>query len=371
MKSSCMALLVMALGGVLAGSAQEAQSGYEVAKPGYAYEFPRDHFNHPSFQTEWWYYTGNLRAADGHRFGYELTFFRQGVNRATEAKSQWSVSDIYFAHLALSDLDGGKFYHTERLNRAGPGLAGASLEQARVWNGNWEVRWTNDEQRLRAVCDAFSLQFSMKSAKPPVMHGTNGVSQKAEGAGHASHYVSFTRLETGGTIRLGPKSFEVTGSSWMDHEFFTNSLSTDEAGWDWLSVQFQDQTELMLYRLRHKDGSVDRFSSGTYVKRDGQALHLNAADFQMLPTGENWRSPSNGAVYPIAWQVAVPKLGLEFAVRTRLKSQEITGLRQQSPSYWEGAVEIQAKTNGGPQIGAGYLELTGYDSPLPLSDLPH
>jgi predicted secreted hydrolase len=41
---------------------------YRTALPGYRYEFPRDHFNHPDFQTEWWYYTGNLKAADGHRF---------------------------------------------------------------------------------------------------------------------------------------------------------------------------------------------------------------------------------------------------------------------------------------------------------------
>jgi len=366
MRNRVLGLLVIALC-VLLGSAQEQGNEYAIAKPGYIYEFPRDYFDHPAFQTEWWYYTGNLRARDGHRFGFELTFFRQGVNRSASATSVWSVRDIYFAHLALSDLDGGKFYHTERINRAGPALAGASLEQKRVWNGNWEVRWVQDQQLLGAVCPAFSLEFSMRPAKPPIIHGQSGVSQKAEGAGHASHYVSLTRLTTSGTIHLGGESFAVTGSSWMDHEFFTNSLSADEAGWDWLSVQFENQTELMLYRLRHKDGSVDRFSSGTYVSQAGKALHLAQRDFQMTATGETWRSPSTGAIYPVAWDVAVPSLGMKFRVRTPLKSQEISGQAKEAPSYWEGAVEIGSASSGEGNNGVGYLELTGYDSPVPLT----
>src|SRR5258708_28675538 len=116
---------------------------YKAALPGYRYEFPRDHFNHPGFQTEWWYYTGNLRSAEGRHFGFELTFFREALSREgpKDLQSPWNVQDLYLAHLALSDLDGGQFHHRERINRAGPGLAGASAETARVWNGNWQVQW--------------------------------------------------------------------------------------------------------------------------------------------------------------------------------------------------------------------------------------
>ncbi len=133
-----------------------ALAQYQQALPGYQYEFPRDHFDHPDYKTEWWYYTGNLKAADGHRFGFELTFFRQGVNRQGQAAGDWNVRDLYLAHLALSDLDGGHFYHTERLNRAGPGLAGASLQSQRVWNGNWQVQWTNGRQELQAMDSDFA-----------------------------------------------------------------------------------------------------------------------------------------------------------------------------------------------------------------------
>lgn len=360
MKSKAFSLVCL----LLIAAASSAQ--YQTAQPGYRYQFPKDHFNHPEFQTEWWYYTGNLKAADGRKFGFELTFFRQGVNRDA-ASGTWVVSDLYFAHLALSDLNGREFYHTERFNRAGPGLAGASLDQMRVWNGNWQVQWKANQQLLQAVEPRFALQFVMESAKLPVVHGENGVSQRAAGDGHASHYISFTRLLTSGTITSNRKSFMVTGTSWMDHEFFTNSLGANEAGWDWLSLQFDDQSELMLYRLRHKDGSVDPYSSGTFVDHEGKALHLKAGDFQLTPQAEVWRSPASNATYPIAWNIAIPTLGLELAVRTPLKAQEITGKTKESPNYWEGAIEIAGKKNGASITGVGYLEMTGYDHPLPLS----
>ncbi len=171
-------------------SAMPLTAQYEMALPGYHYQFPRDYFNHPAYRTEWWYYTGNLKSADGHRFGFELTFFRQGVSRDHPKTSDWDIQDIYLAHLALSDLDGGHFYHTQRTNRAGPGLAGASEQLAKVWNGNWQVQWTNGEQQLQAITDNFALRFAMRSRKPPVIHGKNGVSQKsAAGTGLTLHLI--------------------------------------------------------------------------------------------------------------------------------------------------------------------------------------
>ncbi len=142
--------------------------GYRLALPGYRYEFPRDHFNHPEFRTEWWYYTGNLRTEAGRRFGFELTFFRHNIDRGESAPGVWDVRDAWFAHLALSDIDGGRFFHTERLNRAGPGLAGADRAQSRVWNGNWQVRWLPDgraSQQMQAIAERFSVKLTLTSRK--------------------------------------------------------------------------------------------------------------------------------------------------------------------------------------------------------------
>src|SRR6267143_879801 len=226
---------------------QPVAAQYRTALPGYRYEFPRDQFTHPDFQTEWWYYTGNLKSADGRRFGFELTFFRQAVSRDPKKVAAWEVQDLYLAHLALSELNGGKFYHGEK-----------------------------------------------------------GVSQKAEGPRRASHYVSLTRLTTSGVIELGNEKFEVGGISWMDHEFFTHQLESSQTGWDWLSLQFEDHTEVMLFHIRRKDGSIDPYSAGTYVDANGKTTHLRSADFTLQPAGEFWTSPLTGARYPTHWRVAIP-----------------------------------------------------------------
>jgi predicted secreted hydrolase len=351
--------------------AQQAarESQYSVALPGYRYEFPRDHFDHPEYQTEWWYYTGNVKSADGHRFGFELTFFRQGVSRDGANTGAWDVRDLYLAHLALSDLEGGRFYHTERTNRAGPGIAGVNRSDGRLWNGNWQIQWKGDDQTLRAVDPRFELRLALRSAKPPVIQGENGASQKAAGAGHASHYVSLTRLATSGTIMLNNRTFEVSGLAWMDHEFFTHQLEKDQVGWDWFSVQLDDNTELMLFRIRRRDSSIDPYSAATFVDAHGQAAHLRSTDFSLQPSGTKWTSPVTKATYPVQWKIIVPKFELELDVKTPLPSQELTGGGANvtlTPSYWEGAVKYEGTRAGAKIGGVGYLEMTGYDRPFEM-----
>jgi predicted secreted hydrolase len=339
---------------------------YRVARPGYGYEFPRDHFNHPDFQTEWWYYTGNVQSTEGHHFGFELTFFRQGIDRSPNTGSAWDLRDVYMAHLALSDLDGSRFYHAERTNRAGPGIAGISEANRRIWNGNWRIDWRGDDQQLQAIDERFCLNLSMRSAKPPVIHGENGVSQKAEGAARASHYISLTRLITAGRIELGATKFDVTGLAWMDHEFFTSQLSPDQVGWDWLSIQLDDNTELMLFHLRRKDGSVDPYSAGTFVDSNGGATHLRRDDFTLEPAGEMWTSPASGGVYPVRWKISVPALRVALEATTPLRSQELSGINKLIPTYWEGAIHFSGRKGETPIAGVGYLEMTGYAQPFTI-----
>ena len=354
MRSKFLAVSLMLL------AAMPSAAQYQKALPGYQYQFPRDHFNHPDYQTEWWYYTGNLRSADGHKFGFELTFFRQGVGRGQTQNSVWEIQDIYLAHFALSDIDGGRFHHTERVNRSGPGLAGVSAQTAKVWNGNWLVQWTGNQQQLQAIAQNFAVRLAMSSRKPPVIHGKDGVSQKSAGAGHASHYISFTRLLTTGTIELDGRISKVEGTAWMDHEFFTHQLDINQSGWDWVSLQLDDNTELMLYRFRHKEGTVDSFSAGTYIDTEGKPSYLGVADFSMQPEKETYTSPDTHAVYPIAWHIAVPSLGLDLQLTTPLKSQELVSGIGPELSYWEGTVTVGGSRDSKPAKGVGYLEMTGY-----------
>ena len=350
MRSKWLALLLLP---ALFATAQD----YKIAQPGYTFAFPRDYFNHEDYQTEWWYYTGNVKSADGHRFGFELTFFRQGVSRA--ARSQpWFVNDLWMAHIALSDISGQRFYSEERLNRAGPGIAGVNAQTGLVWNGNWQAHISEPSEDLRGVADKFGFALNLKPVKPPVIQGQNGTSQKAEGAGHASHYFSVTRLLTTGSMDLDGKTYQVEGTSWIDHEFFTDSMAANESGWDWLSIQLANGTELMLYRLRHKDGSIDPYSSGSYVDGSGKSQFLSVTDFTMTPASDTWTSPATKATYPVRWHISIPRLKMDLDVTTPLRSQELNG--KFGTTYWEGAIDVDGSRDHASLRGVGYLEMVGY-----------
>jgi predicted secreted hydrolase len=271
------------------------------------------------------------------------------------------------AHLALSDIDGRQFLHTERLNRAGAGLAGADLEQRRVWNGNWRAQWLDsNSQQLDAVAVGFSFKLDLKSQKPPVVHGKNGVSPKAPSPGRASHYISITRLVTTGEVNLAGQHYRVDGLSWMDHEFFTAQLEPEQTGWDWFSLQLTDGSEIMLFHLRRKDSSPDPYSAGTYIDPLGRGRFLSASEFSLQP-GKIWTSPGTGGHYPVEWTIRIPSLGLEAAVATKLVKQEIAGNGAQIPSYWEGAVDAIGVKQGNSLFASGYLEMTGYAGAPPLT----
>jgi len=347
-------------------------AAFDRALPGYEYQFPRDHFAHENFQIEWWYYTGNLETAEGRRFGYELTFFRSGVESDQPAQSPWDIRNFYLAHFTLSDIAGGRFHQAERVHRSGPGLAGASLAERRIWNGNWQVEWLDPAdplggQKLHAVADGFEVELDLRPAKPPVIQGENGVSQKAAGEGKASHYISFTRLLSEGAVTVGGERFEVSGATWMDHEISTDSMGEGQVGWDWMSILWDDGTEMMLYRMRREDGSMDPHSSGTLIDREGRTTHLRAGEYTMTPTAW-WTSPDTGARYPLEWDVEVPKLGLRFTASTPLEQQEVVS--RAGPSYWEGAMDFEGSSSRGQVRGRGYLEMTGYDRPLTLGVAP-
>ncbi len=336
---------------------------YLTALPGYHYQFPADHFNHPDYRTEWWYYTGNLHDSSGHRYGFELTFFRQALDLPKSAAESttpvWRPDQIYLAHLALTDIDAHTFYHTERLNRAGPGIAGIDVNARKYWNGNWQAYWKDlntAEQQLQAVSEHFTLTLDLTTLKPPVIHGIDGVSQKGPAPGEASHYISFTRLNAQGQLN----GTTVSGLVWMDHEFFTSPPNPTLAGWDWFAIQLANNEELMLYRLRNKSGETSLYSSGTYVDSKGLAHHLTAREMTLTP-GRLWHK------YPVDWQIAIPSIGLQLTEQTTLDNQELVASQgSPSPSYWEGAVTYTGTIHQQPTQGLGYLEMTGYSQPLRL-----
>ena len=337
---------------------------YQLALPGRKITFPEDHYSHPNFKTEWWYYTGHLESESGKRYGYQVTFFRFGLrDRQNEAKEKPQFSELYMAHFALSDINAKEFRYREKINRGYNGKAGAATDRYLVWNEDWKVEGDHNNHKIQVSDRGTELRLNLKSLKPPVLHGSNGLSQKAAGEGRASYYYSLTRMQTDGALTIDGKTEGVRGLSWMDHEFGSNQLGQDQVGWDWFSIQLDDRTELMLYLMRRKDGTVDPYSSGTLVQADGSTRHLKLNDYRVEVLGR-WRSPTSGADYPMRWKVTLPTEQIELEINPAFQNQELITNRSTRVTYWEGAVDVRGRASGKSVSGAGYVEMTGYAGKL-------
>lgn len=335
----------------------EAGDGFARASESRSFSFPEDHGPHPEFRNEWWYVTGNLDDEDGRRFGFELTIFRFALSPATPvSESAWRTNQVYIAHLAVTDAEDDEFYVAQRYSRGAVGLAGAQATPLRVWIDDWELVAQNgtDTWHLQADDDAIGIDLILAPNKPPVLNGIDGLSQKSADPENASYYYSITRMQTDGRLRIGDKSYNVSGLSWLDREWSTSALAADQVGWDWFALQLDDGTELMFYGLRLRDGSWDRFSAGTFVDAAGDALHL-AADNVDIAVLDTWESPAGGN-YPSRWLLRIPRLGLDLTVTPVINDQELfTTVR-----YWEGAVDVKGRRDEQAVTGRGYVELTGY-----------
>ncbi len=368
----CMCLVLSAAGLWPANVPAETEETrpFREARPGYVYQFPRDHFSHDDFRIEWWYYTGNLKTKTQREFGYQLTFFRVALEGEEKIlnPSKWKVDQVYFAHLTVSDIAGERFHFFERINRKGLGHAGAATDRLHVWNEDWVLTEEGGSHRMQALENGTGVDLVLTPLKDPVIHGEGGISRKGDDVGNASHYFSFTRMRTEGTVHVNGEAHAVEGISWMDREFSSNPMHPDLRGWDWYSLKLDNGMELMLYQLRRKDGSVDPHSSGTLVLKDGAKRHLELKEFE-VEVLDHWKSDHTQITYPAGWRIRIQGEDAELRLRPDLADQELYQLRSISGAYWEGSVTMEGTFRGEPVRGKGYVELVGYGAAL-VQELP-
>ena len=325
--------------------------------------FPKDHGPHPDYKTEWWYYTGNLKTDSGREFGYQLTFFRRAlVAEMPVRKSRLGTSQIYMAHFALTDVKVKTHTSFERYSRVAGGLAGAQGEPTyEVWLEDWSASQDSGRIfRLRAVDDQIkpriAINLHLRETRPPLLHGKHGLSRKGPERGNANHYYSLVGLDTEGTIISRGQEYNVSGKSWMDHEFGTSALSKGVVGWDWFGLQLDDGTALMFGRLRVSEGGHLGIFEGTVSYADGRRIPIQPGNFAVTATG-SWNSPDTGITYPSGWQVRIPSLDIELRIEPLIPNQELSD----GFTYWEGAVSAEGTIGGQLAKGRGYVELTGYE----------
>ena len=325
-------------------------------------EFPRDHGSHPEFQTEWWYLTGNLKNNEGRQFGYQFTVFRRALSRdLPELNSDWATSQAYLAHAGITDVQSKMYLVDEIYSRGALNLAGVRTEPFSIWVENWRADGSVGQcagcltLSIKAESNDFSFSLDLDSAKPAVLHGEGGVSRKSTIPGNASYYYSLSRLRTSGTLTIQEENITVSGDSWMDHEWFSSVLDEGQSGWDWFSLQFDDQRELMLFQVRNHDPAVEPFKYGVVVDQRGQSELIPPDQITLTPV-RVWKSNLNHSEYPVDWKIEIPSHNLQLYVESLIDAQE----RDDSFRYWEGAIRVSGTQSNQPINGLGYLELTGY-----------
>ena len=339
---------------------------WKLALPGYKYNFPSEHRSHPNFKIEWWYFSGNVKDESGNKYSFMLTFFRRGLRleKTSEVnRSRWALNNLYFSHFSVYSAKKNKHYFSEKISRGALGQAGASTEKFKVWIDDWKAEIADRNQPNKILIfakkDKLYLDFELEPQKNPVIHGTNGISQKSSGVGQASHYYSFTRLKVNGSLSIEGKRITVNGSAWMDHEFGSNQLGKEQIGWDWFSIQLSNNTELMLYLMRNKSGSYDLTSSGSLIASDGSVIHLSLNDFK-IKNKRFWKSKKSKALYPVEWVIEVPKYNINLKIKALHEKQELDTAKSTQIIYWEGGINVEGLSQGISVNGVGFVEMTGY-----------
>ena len=319
--------------------------------------FPRDHGAHPDFRIEWWYVTGWVADSAGRDYGVQVTFFRNRPGVAESNPSAFAARQLLFAHAAIADPRLGRLYHDQRAARGGFNLAEADEATARVFIGDWSLAEAAGRYAAKIVARDFSLNLEFAPTQPPLLQGDRGVSRKGADSAQASYYYSEPQLEVTGTLQIGAAQVAVTGTAWLDHEWSSTVMAPEASGWDWAGINLADGGALMAFRMRDKTGGA-LWAGGAHRDREGR-VRTFAPDAIRFMSSRRWRSPRTGVDYPV--EVALDAGGVRYDLKPLMDDQELDSRASTGTIYWEGAV--RAFTGGG-EAGRGYLELTGYGSPL-------
>jgi len=328
------------------------------ALPARTLVFPRDHGAHPDLRTEWWYVTGRARAGT-RTFGFQVTFFRSRVDTAQRLQSAFAAHQLLFAHAAVTDVQGRRLWHDQRIARAGFGIAQAASDDTRLSIRDWSlVRQPDGRYHACLPAGEFALDLRFAPTQPLLLQGQQGLSRKGPETRQASYYYSQPQLQASGRCRAGGRDEAVTGRAWLDHEWSSAYLPRGARGWDWVGLNFDDGSALMAFRMRGQSDEAVLWAAGTWRDARGNSVALDAQSIRFTPL-RHWQSPRTAVRFPVAFRLVAG--ALEMELQPLMDDQESDSRATTGAIYWEGAMTV---LRGGRRVGRGYLELTGYGEPL-------
>ena len=357
--------LLAALTGAAASPKAAAQAypgvphQHPLVDPDYRMTFPRDFGAHPGFRTEWWYVTGWL----GEDRGFQVTFFRVRTGHPQDNPSRFAPTQLLFAHAALMLPRNRHALHGQRAARIGSPGARFSERDADVAIGDWSLSRASDDSYRTVIRDS-GFDFDLTLAPPgipgdpgnrPWLQDLQGFSRKGPRREQASHYYSRPQLQVSGTAN----GDRVTGVAWFDHEWSTTYLDPASEGWDWTGINLDDGSALVAFRIRPRQPGPDTWRYCALRHPDGRVERFDTVQFEVL---RRWQSPRTSTRYPVSIRLVLPDRGLRL--EPLFDDQELDGRGSTGTIYWEGAVRVL--DDSGMRLGRGYLELTGYQSPLKM-----
>jgi predicted secreted hydrolase len=331
-----------------------------AALPPKTLNFPRDFGAHPDFRTEWWYITGHARTAEEREFGFQLTFFRTRIDAAQAIASRFAAKQLVFAHAAITDVQGKKLWHDQRIARQGFDIAEASTADTSVKLRDWTLHREAGVYRARLPASDIKLDLQFTETQPLILQGQQGLSRKGPEEKQASYYYSKPQLKTSGRLTLRGQRFEVTGTAWLDHEWSQELLHPEAKGWDWIGMNLDDGSAITAFQLRNASGGAV-WDGGSFRSASGNLFIFKRGEVVFKPV-RSWKSPLTQTSYPVEWIVRTP--ADFYTVRAVIDAQELDSRQSTGSIYWEGLSDLL--DSNGKRVGRGYLEMTGYAAPLKL-----
>ncbi|MEO5658281.1 MAG: carotenoid 1,2-hydratase [Polaromonas sp.] len=350
------------LGGLAGISAIAGWTGEAHALPFKTLAFPRDRASHPDFRTEWWYITGHATSSGSvsRTFGFQLTFFRSRIDSTQGMRSKFAATQLIFAHAAITDVQGKKLWHDQRIARSGFGVASASEQNMAIKLRDWSLKADGKHYTAELPATDFALKLQFEETQNVLLQGQQGLSRKGPEEKQASYYYSQPQLATRGSLQVKGQNFEVSGRAWLDHEWSQEFLHPSAVGWDWIGMNLDDGSALTAFRLRDKDGAA-LWDGGSFRSAQGELYTFSRGEVIFKPM-RRWKSPLSQASYPVEWMVRTP--ADFYTVRAVIDNQELDSRNSTGAIYWEGLSELI--DSNGKRVGMGYLEMTGYAQALRL-----
>lgn len=362
---------------LLAGLAGSCGMGNATDLKARTLVFPRDFGSHPDTRTEWWYITGYASssstgaAADGgaQLFGFQITFFRSRVDGTQDMQSSFAAKQLLFAHAAITDVQGKKLWHDQRIGRSSgeqdiKGTA-ASEKDTDIRLRDWSLVRKGGEYIVVVPGADFQLNLRFRETQPLMLQGDKGLSRKGPQPQQASFYYSKPQLAVAGSLTVKGQTMAVEASrgvAWLDHEWSNEVLPPGAVGWDWIGMNLFDGSALTAFRLRDKLGNTvwDGGSFRHPKMNPPDRAHVFSRGEVIFQASRGWKSPLTQASYPVEWLVRTP--ADYYIVKALVDNQELDSRGTTGAVYWEGLADLYDSNNH--HVGRGYLEMTGYAQPL-------